>query len=216
MMVMPANNSGAVVQYWAGRYPGYIGLLYSPGAIRGPFPWMPFALDNGAFTGFDGPKFIDHLEAIKKRNATPLWVVVPDHVGSKSDTLAMWDEWAPRVASFGWPLAFAVQDGMTPNDVPAMAEVVFVGGTTKFKDGTLDVWPKHFERCHLGRVNYYRRLWAGAKAGYESCDGTGWLRKGMWGPRNKDRQILEEFLERMAYGSGEPPAWQLELPSEAA
>ena len=49
MMVMIANRSGVEVGYLAGRYPGVLGHLYSPGAQRGPWPFLPYALDNGRY-----------------------------------------------------------------------------------------------------------------------------------------------------------------------
>jgi hypothetical protein len=81
-----------------------------------------------------------------------------------------------EAGQYGWPLAFAVQDGMTPSDVPGNAEVVFVGGTTKWKWDTAEMWAKSFPRVHVGRVNEVRRLWQCADLGIEPVDGTGWFR----------------------------------------
>jgi hypothetical protein len=53
MIVMPSNWSAGLVHYLAGIYPGMIGHLYSPKGQRGPYPWLPYALDNGAFKNFD-------------------------------------------------------------------------------------------------------------------------------------------------------------------
>jgi hypothetical protein len=53
MIVMPANNTGIWVGYLAGRFPGRIGHLFSPGAQRGPFGFMPYAIDNGVFAKGD-------------------------------------------------------------------------------------------------------------------------------------------------------------------
>ena len=52
MLVMPANATG---WFWhcLARETGRIGHLYSPGSQRGPWPWFPFALDNGAFACWD-------------------------------------------------------------------------------------------------------------------------------------------------------------------
>ena len=33
LMVMPSNNSSAIVHYWTGRYDGRIGLLVGPSAM---------------------------------------------------------------------------------------------------------------------------------------------------------------------------------------
>ena len=61
------------------------------------------------------------------RGGAPAWVLVPDKVGDRQATIELWEAWAPRVrAWYGWPLAFAVQDGMIARDVPSAAQVVFV------------------------------------------------------------------------------------------
>lgn len=67
---------------------------------------------------------------------------------------------------------------MTPHDVPDDAEVVFVGGTTKWKWRNLRTWTDNFPRVHVGRVNSERLLWMAHESGAQSCDGTGWLRGG--------------------------------------
>jgi hypothetical protein len=131
-MVMPSNNGKAVVHYWAGRYAGLLGHLYSPEGFRGPFPWLPYALDNGAFgaftngTAWDADAFLALCNRAAAGPQAPRWVVVPDVVGDRAATLARWDEWAPRLRRlYGWPLALAVQDGMTADDARAAgADVV--------------------------------------------------------------------------------------------
>ena len=105
--------------------------------------------------------------------------MVPDVVTDSKATFKMWDEWAPIVAEKGFPLAFAVQDGMTPEMVKASnveAEVIFVGGSTDFKWNTLTSWTDNFPRVHVGRVNGLRDLMRCHRRGVESCDGTGFFR----------------------------------------
>jgi hypothetical protein len=111
-----------------------------------------------------------------------LWVAVPDVVGDRAGTLLKWAEWEPVLRPYGWPLAFVVQDGMTTNDVPAGADVIFVGGSTKWKRRTLGMWCDGFKRVHIGRVNSERFLWICTEYGAESVDGTGWWHK-------NDRQL---------------------------
>jgi hypothetical protein len=176
---MPANNTGIQVGYLAGRFPGKIGHLFSPGAQRGPFDFIPYALDNGVYAKGDaweeGP-FFELLDWAKLSGLRPLWVIVPDVVSDRIRTLRKWDLYAPKMAVYGWPLAFAVQDRMEPSDVPADASVVFVGGSTEWKWATMAMWCARFPRVHVGRVNTYRRLWDCHEAGAMSCDGTGWMR----------------------------------------
>lgn len=178
MIIMLANNTGIKTGYLAGKYPGKIGHLFSPGAHRGPYEFCEFSLDNGAFgpKGFNFEQWLKLLEWAKLSGQKPRWVLVPDVVGDRDGTLARWREYAPRAACYGWPLAFALQDGMKERDVPQNAEVVFVGGTTFWKWSTVASWCKSFHRVHVGRVNVYRRLWQCHDAGAESVDGTGWMR----------------------------------------
>lgn len=179
MLVMPSNNTGIVIGWLAGRFPGKIGHLYSPGGQRGPYPFIPYALDNGAFGARDKwtpDPWLKLLDWAKLSGIPPRWTLVPDVVGSREGTLSRWGEFSGIAKRYGWPLAFAVQDGMTPEDVPAEAEVIFVGGSTAWKWRTMGNWCSRFPRVHVGRVNTYRRLVQCEEAGAESCDGTGWTR----------------------------------------
>lgn len=127
-MVMPSNNTGLTVGHMAGRFPERIGLLMSPGGWRRLPSWMPYAVDNGAYsawvkqTPWDAKAFREHLAKVAAAERSPLWVVVPDVVMDKKATLGLWRKWAPllRKEHPGFRLAFAVQDGMSEEDVPSM------------------------------------------------------------------------------------------------
>lgn len=182
MMVMPANNAKMLVGYLAGKYQGRMGWLLSPGAWREPHDWLPYAFDNGAYPAWEKKlewnerDFYAHCDRIKGRTHKPLWIAVPDVVADREGTLRSWFAHSPRVAKYKCPLAFVVQDGMTPDDIPPNASVVFVGGTTDWKWRNLRDWTSNFPRVHVGRVNTERMLWMAHEAGAESCDGTGWFR----------------------------------------
>ncbi len=202
MMVMPSNQSGTRVGYLAGRYPGQLGHLFSPGFQRGPWQFLPYALDNGAFgcwknrTEWPEQPWLELLLWAQKAKQDPLWVLIPDAVQNREWTLARWRMHSPTAKECGWPLAFAVQDGMTPADVPPDAAVVFIGGGDEFKWGTLEMWCREFPRVHVGRVNGYAGLEKCLRAGAESCDGTGWFR----GDESQS-QGLERFLCEQATSS---------------
>jgi hypothetical protein len=102
-------------------------------------------------------------------------VLVPDVVADREATLAKWEQYAPVATRYGWPLAIAVQDGMTPADIPANAEVIFIGGTTEWKWRSLPMWANTRKRVHVGRVNEVDRLYICERWGVESVDGTGWM-----------------------------------------
>lgn len=182
---MLANTTGKRTLDLARRFPGKIGHLFSPGAQRGPVPYIPYGLDNERFVSFkngtswDEAKWLRLLGWAKASGQEPLWALVPDVVGDRVGTLNDWAKYAPIVRGFGFKLAFAVQDGMSPQDVPVDAEVIFVGGSTKWKWSTLRMWCENFPHVHVGRVNVYRRLWQCHLLNVKSVDGTGWMRAGI-------------------------------------
>lgn len=202
MIVMPANNAKMEVGYLAGKYPGRVGWLLGLEGWKAPKTWLPYALDNGRYIAttenkqWDESAFIANLDKASETH-DPLWVVVPDVVGDRDETLREWDKWAPRLERYGWPLAMAVQDGMASADVPSEAAVVFVGGTTEWKRRTLWRWCDEFPRVHVGKINTERWLWVCHEAGAESCDGTGWFRGDA-----KQTAGLWRYLDRASRGIG--------------
>ncbi len=199
MIVMPSNCTGFDAGRIFERFPGRLGHLHSVASPREPKQGIPWALDNGVFgawsTGktWDEEPFYSYLDTYAFHS--PLWAVVPDWVGDKARTLALWDEHKASVEAFGVRLAFVVQDGMTPEDVPIGADIVFVGGSTSWKWRTLKTWAENFSRVHVGRVNTYGLLWQAHNAGAESCDGTGWFRG--------DRKQLEGLVRYLEESNGE-------------
>jgi hypothetical protein len=216
MIVMPSNASG---WFWhcLARETCRIGHLHTPGSHRGPWPWFPFALDNGAFScwnptdnSFDSdrwkqtePKWRHLLFWAQAAPIRPRWAIVPDRPGHAEETFQKWSEFAGYVESSGIPLALAVQDGMMPVDVRALRPipaVVCVGGTTQWKWETIEMWARAFPRVHLLRCNSPTKLHYLEKLGIESCDGTGWNR----GDR-KQTQGVEDWARR--WHKHEHPLW---------
>jgi hypothetical protein len=184
MLLMPANQSGSHFHYLCGRHPGKFAWLVGPSAVSKTAlrDWVPFACDNDAFSAYakgvpwDEAAWLNMLDWVGKSGKEPLWVLVPDKVADREVTLAMWKEYSPAAARLNCNLAFAVQDGMTPEDVPRNANVVFVGGTDEFKWGALKQWTEKFPRVHVGRVNSLAKYKVCEALGCESIDGTGWFR----------------------------------------
>lgn len=176
MLIMCSSNAGKVFNSLHESFPGKVGWLLSPGYWKVSRGW-PFALDNGAYAAwvkkeaFDELAFYKHVE---KGSALARFVVVPDVVANREATLESWERHFPRLK--GLPLAFAVQDGMNPKDVPKESSVVFIGGTTQWKWLTARQWCQNFPRVHIARVNTRRQLLFAATVGAESTDGTGWFR----------------------------------------
>lgn len=211
MIVMLSNNTGIIARELLQRWPDNIGHLLSPGGWRAPF--RHYALDNGR-----GPKkkrlrhnidwsessWMKLLHAARQHDVAPRWVTVPDVLMDAAQTIKEWEYWAPRIRDAGWQtLAFVVQDGMRMADVPKDADVVFVGGSIRWKRQTMATWCCNFPRVHVGAINTSRWLWRCHDLGAESCDGTGWFRgdriqlAGLWdylkGERtrwNTEQQLL--------------------------
>ncbi len=200
-MVMPSNNSSSVIHYWAGRFPGRLGWLTGPSGLTKTKlrPWMPFALDNDAFASWTkGTPWIESywlamLDTLKHDSEfSPMWVLVPDVVADRDATLRNWDKYSPIAETFGWPLAMAVQDGMTPKDLPNNC-VIFVGGTTDWKWNNLEMWTSLGRKVHVGRVNEVHRLEQCERLNVASVDGTGWMRGTSEG---RQAAALFEWLKR--------------------
>lgn len=193
---MAGNNSSRVIHDLANRFPGKIGWLQSPSSWKIPLDHIPYALDNDAYSAWS-KRISWNADAWRRlmdrasNYVAPLWVLVPDVVANRDATLESWNRYSSEAGVYGWPLAFAVQDGMTPKDVPTGAAVIFVGGTTSFKLRSMPIWTNHFKRVHVGRVNWITRLRQCRRHRVESCDGSGWFRGGMYSEQAKQ---LEQFL----------------------
>lgn len=134
----------------------------------------PYGLDNGAFTQFDEAKWRRQL--IEAREHRPLFVCLPDIVGSARRTLELFRLFIP--VTVGLPRALVLQDGIGQFDLPwSQIDAVFVGGSDQFK-----VSAEAFDAArtakilgkwvHVGRVNTAKRVeqWVGVA---DSCDGSG-------------------------------------------
>lgn len=143
-----------------------------------------WAMDNGAFSGFDPGAFVRMLEAYHPYHAAQAYqgcrfVTAPDVVGDAASTLRLWPFWSHLIRGLGLPPAFVAQDGLDPARVPwDELGALFIGGTTAYKESAhvrslvafaqaRGVW------THWGRVNGKRRYELMLKAGADSFDGTG-------------------------------------------
>ena len=156
-----------------------------------------FAVDNGAFSGFDSAAFERLLLRNLKHKESCLFVTVPDIVGNARRTRELYFQFTQKLFMKPWTdkWSFVLQDGMEdfPIEWYAMRNL-FVGGTNAFKDSSaaydivktakaLDV------PVHVGRVNTFKRYETYAALGADTCDGSG-VAKYDW--------MLKEIEEKLA------------------
>jgi len=194
------GNSGWKFGYLAAQYPGRLGWIMTPHDMRYPDKRIPYVFDNGVWSDHINDRKFDERKFWKKltetvRRQKPEWIVVPDKVSDRDETLRRWDIYAPILINAGIPMMMAVQDGMTMRDIPSEAYGVFIGGSTDWKWRNLTMWTKTFKHVHVGRVNTYRMLSMAYESGAESVDGSGWFR----GDQNQ-AEGLERFLDETTNG----------------
>ena len=165
------------------RRSGTIGHLIVPKAWNDPatlnlHPGVPWAMDNGAFSGFDAGAFVRMLEAFHPYQGC-LFVSAPDVVADAAATCQRWPFWSRLIRGLSFRPAFVAQDGLTPGRVPwDELGALFIGGSSEYKESTQvrtlmayamarGIW------THWGRVNGKRRYELALKSGCQSIDGTG-------------------------------------------
>lgn len=153
--------------------------------------WNPigfrYCLDNGRWSDsqeepprpFDASAQAEFVEMVNSLGAGADFVVIPDTVGDRVETLALLREWLPRLVGKCPLLLIAVQDGMTEEDVAPYVGAgvgIFLGGSTEWKLATMYQWGKFCARLgihfHVARVNTRRRFVMANGAGACSTDGS--------------------------------------------
>lgn len=165
--------SGATATMARIRHP-QLGRLLRPGNGNRPDD-LAWAVDNGAFAGFDAGAFAAMLERFRGAPGC-MWVAAPDVVADAAATFDRFREWEPRLHRDGWPVAFVAQDGLVTPPWDHF-EALFVGGSTEYK---LSREARHLvveakrrgKLVHMGRVNTVRRLRYAYEIGSDSVDGT--------------------------------------------
>lgn len=144
-------------------------------------PSRPWAIDNGAFSGFDRKSFLSLLDREFERRESCLFVALPDVVGSAIRTLECFAHWRPIIPK-GYKVALVAQDGQESLPIPWVEiDAVFIGGSTQWK---ISQHAEKIIRCaqvmgrwtHVGRVNDPARFEHFEQIGVDSIDGTGLAR----------------------------------------
>jgi hypothetical protein len=156
---------------------GIVGRLFTPADRQAARDCLPWAADNGAFSGFDEKAFLKMLLRLKGMNGCR-FVACPDVVGNWQATSDLFSHWHGTIAGAGFPVAYVAQDGLLPQFVPwSQCDALFIGGTTDFKlsDDAGDLAAEAKRRgkwLHMGRVNTLRRIKRAHAWGVDSIDGT--------------------------------------------
>lgn len=157
-----------------------LGQLLRPGNGNLPsaLPGRPWAIDNGAFAGFDEDAFEALLARVERWRSECLWVACPDVVADAAATLRLFERWGPDLAARGYRVALVAQDGLALDDVPwPLLDALFIGGSTAWKCGP-EAWrlglaaKRHGKALHVGRVNSLRRMRIARAMNADSIDGT--------------------------------------------
>lgn len=200
-MIAYASRTGTRRNLAALRAAGWRLLVSARGVLR--HEGFRYALDNGAWTAFQEQTPFDSAafeRAVELLGREADWIVVPDKVGDREETLAMSRYWLPRLRGIA-PLLFAVQDGMDVRDVPDGCGV-FLGGSTDWKLRTMPGWGAWCRRegryFHVARVNSGRRISLAKQAGADSIDGSSASRFALSLPRLQRGIAQEAFRWEVA------------------
>lgn len=180
-MIALVSGTTKTVRRLAAKGVTNLGRLLTPGnwasmdSVTGDN--LPWACDNGAFSGFDDEQFKRFLLKISGYPGC-LFVAVPDVVGNAKATIDRFSQWGTAIRDIGHPLAFVLQDGQEHLDLP-FADAYFIGGSTRFKvsSAAFDL-VKHGKKknpqawIHMGRVNSNRRIAIAKEMGCDSFDGS--------------------------------------------
>jgi len=158
-----------------------LGHLVSPRSRNDP-DWflstgLPWAADNGAFSGFNPAAFLRMLDAIQGKPGC-LFVVCPDVVGNAVATLSLFGQWHQTLADRQLPVAYVAQDGQEQLPVPwDEIDALFLGGSTEFKlsrhaESLTKEARSRGKWAHMGWVNTQRRMRLAQAWAYSSVDGT--------------------------------------------
>lgn len=180
---------------------GKLGCINTPASGNITFPGeFDVMLDNGCFSDKWEERtwwnwLIDHHREV--RFAVAPDVFDPNGGPCHEETLERWRYWAPKMERCGYTPAFVCQIGSTYENVPEDAKVLFLGGTTEWKEGDeaklITQTAKQQGRwVHVGRVNSFRRLEMVHQWGADSADGT-YL---TFGPNTNLPKLLN-WLERV-------------------
>jgi hypothetical protein len=154
-----------------------LGFMLTPN-MRNRLPEdVRWAADNGRFSAPE--KYTDqrYLSWLDRHDASRcLFATAPDVLADHDATVCLSLPVLGRIRAVGYKAAFVAQDGWCEATTPwDDFDVLFLGGTTKFKlscGDAINAAHRRGKPIHMGRVNSYRRLRVAAAMGCASADGT--------------------------------------------
>jgi hypothetical protein len=180
------------------RYSRHYGQIFTPSSWGRQVYLRYWAADNEAFTKTVMPEtFFSFLDRMLPHQQSCLFVTVPDVVGNAVATLESFRWWAWRIKARGWPIAFVAQDGQENLPFPPEFDVLFIGGSTKWKmsgmaDGCIRRAKAAGKWVHVGRVNSQRRIRHFQLMGVDSVDGTTFT----YAPDREIQRISKQLMQR--------------------
>lgn len=171
-----------------------------------------FAMDNGAFAGFDRQSFFRMLKRNEEHKERCLFVTVPDIVGSATRTRELYFHFTQLDGMKPWAKkwCFVMQDGMENERIDWYAmRHIFIGGSNDFKDSHAAYDIVKTAKAlgvpvHVGRVNTYKRYRAFADLGADTCDGSGIAKYDHMLLEIKKRQAASQPQQTQSNLFGEP------------
>lgn len=160
-----------------------VGLLLQPGSYKPARAQLyPVnAVDNGAFTPpgqpdrFNEAKWLRYLDRCDR---SAMFAVAPDVPFDWQRSWARSEGYIDRIRDMGFPVALAMQNGVTVDEVPwDAADVIFLGGDTEWKLSTEALYIANAARdrgvhVHMGRANSAKRFVRAVSMACDSADGT--------------------------------------------
>jgi hypothetical protein len=142
---------------------------------------MRWAMDNGCFKRYEPEKII---RMMRKNHgiAGCLFMVAPDVVQNHDETLLLFRAWLGTIQSFGYPVAFVIQNGATVHNIPwGSLDCIFIGGDNayKYSQDVCEIIKEALKRgkwIHAGRVSTIRRIRYFRALGCHSFDSSGYSR----------------------------------------
>lgn len=188
--------SGKTSQFFA--HPDLYGCMFSykktggqDDALKSGCNWM---LDNGAYTNrFDFECWVFQMVDMLPHQNNCIGIVVPDVPYDAKATIKKFSRYSRIPKALGYRVAFATQNGLTPELTPwGDFDVLFVGGDDNHKRGPearqlIDEAKKRGVWVHVGRVSTgdaIGQYWPDA----DSWDGTTFTMEKVGG-RNEGRKM---------------------------